>query len=76
MPTSPDSLLRLIRATPLPAIGTPRRIGIDDFALRKGRGYACLVLDHDEHRPLDVLPDCRPTTIAAALISFASSATE
>ena len=64
MPTSPDSLLRLIRAAPLPAIGTPRRIGIDDFALRKGRVYAGLVVDHDEHRPLDVLPDCMPTTIA------------
>lgn len=54
MPTSPDSLLRLIRAAPLPAIGAPLRIGVDDFALRKGRVYAGIVVDHDEHRPLDV----------------------
>ena len=64
MPASPDTLLRLIRAAPLPAIGTPLRIGVDDFALRKGRVYAGIVVDHDAHRPLDLLPDCTPTTIA------------
>ena len=40
MPTTPDILLRLIRAAPLPTIGTPESVGVDDFALRKGRVYA------------------------------------
>jgi transposase len=72
MPTTPDILLRLIRAAPLPAIGTPEHVGVDDFALRKGRVYAGLIIDHDQHRPLDVLPDCSPTTIAAWLAAHPS----
>ncbi len=72
MPTTPDILLRLIRAAPLPAIGTPERVGVDDFALRKGRVYAGLVVDHDQRRPLDVLPDCTPATIADWLAAHPS----
>lgn len=72
MPTTPDILLRLIRAAPLPAIGTPERVGVDDFALRKGRVYAGLIVDHDARRPLDVLPDCAPATIAAWLAAHPS----
>ncbi len=67
MPTTPNILLRLIRAAPLPTIGTPESVGVDDFALRKGRVYAGLIVDHDARRPLDVLPDCAPATIAAWL---------
>ena len=67
LPTTPDVLLRLIRAAPLPDIGTPRRVGVDDFALRKGRTYAGLVVDLDARRSLDVLPDCTAATIAAWL---------
>ncbi len=33
-------------------------------AVRKGRVYAGLIVDHDARRPLDVLPDCAPATIA------------
>jgi transposase len=72
MPTTPDILLRLIRAAPLPVIGTPESIGVDDFALRKGRIYAGLIVDHDQRRPLDVLPDCAPATIAEWLAAHPS----
>jgi len=72
MPTTPDILLRLIRAAPLPTIGTPERVGVDDFALRKGRVYAGLIVDHDARRPLDVLPDCAPATIADWLAAHPS----
>jgi len=65
LPATPDILLRLIRAAPLPAIGTPRSVGVDDFALRKGRTYAGVIVDIDAHRPLDILPDCTAATIAA-----------
>jgi hypothetical protein len=37
MPLSSDTLLRILRGTPAPAQRTPRVLGIDDFALRKGR---------------------------------------
>ncbi len=72
LPTTPDILLGLIRAAPLPAIGTPQCVGVDDFALRRGRVYAGLVVDHDEHRPLDVLADCTPATIAEWLANHPS----
>lgn len=32
VPTSPDTLLRRVRATPLPQRPTPRILGVDDFA--------------------------------------------
>lgn len=72
MPTTPDVLLRIIRAASLPAIGTPESVGVDDFALRKGRIYAGLIVDHDARRPLDVLPDCAPATIAEWLAAHPS----
>ena len=37
MPVSGDTLLRLIRAVPIPDAPTPRIIGIDDWAWRRGR---------------------------------------
>ncbi len=67
MPTTPDILLRLIRAAPLPTIGTPQSVGVDDFALRKGRVYAGIIVDIVDRRPLDVLDDCASTTIATWL---------
>lgn len=72
MPTTPDILLRLVRAAPLPVIGTPHSVGVDDFALRKGRVYAGLIVDIEERRPLDVLPDCTPATIAEWLAAHPS----
>ena len=37
MPTSPNTLLRLVRRTPPRDHPTPTVLGIDDFAVRKGR---------------------------------------
>jgi len=59
---SPDTVLRLVRGLPLPAAGTPRIIGIDDWAFRKGRTYGTLLVDLERRRPLDLLPVCRPVT--------------
>lgn len=67
MTTSPDTVLRLVRGLPLPAIGTPRVIGIDDWAFRKGRTYGTLLVDLERRRPLDLLPDRSGATVAAWL---------
>lgn len=67
MPVSGDTLLRLIRTAPLPAVPTPRIIGIDDWAWRRGQRYGTLIVDLERTRPLDVLPDRDAQTVGVWL---------
>jgi len=45
MRTSPDTLLNLIRAKPLPAVGDVRLLGLDEWAWRKGRRFGTILVD-------------------------------
>ena len=67
LPTSDATMLRLVRAMPGPPVGTPRVVGIDDWAWRKGARYGTIVCDLEQRRPVDLLPDRAPETIAAWL---------
>ncbi len=52
---SGHTALRVLPAVPLPGPGVPRVPGIDDFALRKGRACAAILIDAGTGRRVDVL---------------------
>ena len=64
LPTSPDTLLRLLRRAPLPVVSAPRVLGIDDLALRRRHKYATIFVDLETHRPIDLVEGSDAETLA------------
>jgi transposase len=69
LPTSRHTLLRLLRRTPAPAATTPRQIGIDDFAWKKGDHYGTILVDLARHCPVELLADRSAESVTAWLLA-------
>ncbi len=67
MPVSKDTLLRVVRARAPELRPSPRVIGIDDWAWKRGHRYGTLVCDLERRRIIDVLPDREAATVEAWL---------
>jgi transposase len=60
-----DTLLRRIKAAPLPEVGKVRVLGVDDFAFKKGSTYGTILVDLERHGVVDLLPERSQESLVA-----------
>ena len=65
--SSRDTLLRLVQVAPTPDAPAPQIIGVDEWAWRRGHRYGTILVNREDHRVLDLLPERSVESVAAWL---------
>ena len=67
--SSPSTLLRRAHQAIVPDVinAALKIIGVDDFAFQKGRDYGTIIVNHENNKVVDLLPDRAATTLTTWL---------
>jgi transposase len=70
LPTSPATVLRLVRTAPVLYPPALQAVGVDEWAWRRGHRYGTILVNLADHRVVDLLPDRSAATVAAWLAEY------
>lgn len=62
-----DTLLNVMRQDELSEHQVPRILGVDDWSFRKGKTFGTILVDLEQHKVIDLLPDRTAATFSAWL---------
>ena len=69
IPCSEDTVLRSLKQLELPEHATPRVLGVDDWAFLQGQRYGTILVDLEQHKVVDLLPERSTEVLATWLAS-------